>query len=115
MRGVALVLISTLVGCGSGDNTPGEFAASDSSSELRSRISELEASLEEARDQAQQAEAAAAEVERAISEVRSAANRFSYEDWQDVVPAMTTAINDAESHAHEVVEATSQTTHRLDR
>lgn len=74
----------------------------DENSELETKVSELEAKIERIRDAADTAEEAA-------SRLTSEMSRFSYENWREVVPDVTTIADEVEDAARDAVAEADST------
>ncbi len=73
---------------------------------LRAQVDELEQTQRESQEISEMIRSAFADLEQATEQVESEANRFDYENWQDVVP-------DVRSAADELAGAMRQMERRL--
>lgn len=112
MKHAFALSVLLLAACG---DAPAPKASDDIPEETQdAMIEDLRAQLDEARDRAQEAEAAATTMSDAIDDIRHEAARFRYDDWQDVVPDVERAIDEAESTGDGVTSAISEVTSVLD-
>ena len=115
--GFCFVVVLILSGCNQSRIDDLEAQVADLQSELssaESRNSELQSQLEEAQSGISQVESDLGTIQSASSDLTDAVSRFDYENWQDVVPDVTSAASEVESGTSALESSISSTKSALE-